>query len=244
MLAKDIMTTDPVTIGPEQTIADAIRYMAVHHVSGLPVVGPDGELLGIVTEGDLLRRAEIGTAMKRSSVLSFLLGSGRLASEYVQSHTRIIGDIMTAKVATISPDTELSEIVAAMERDHIKRLPVMQGGACIGIVSRADVVSALGRVLDAAGAGPTDDATIRSRILDAIKEATWCRGMRIDVQVQDGAVTLDGVIFDERARQALRVLASNVPGVTRCIERLTWIDPTTGMVFGSEEQEVKVPPIY
>jgi CBS domain-containing protein len=99
MLAKDIMTTDPATVGPEQTITDVIRCMVQYHVSGIPVVGPDRKLLGIVTEGDLLRRAEIGTAAtKRSSILTFLLGSGQLASDYVQSHTRVIRDIMTKDV--------------------------------------------------------------------------------------------------------------------------------------------------
>jgi len=89
MLAKDIMTSDPVTVGPGQTIADVIRCMAGHHVSGIPVVGPDRKLIGIVTEGDLLHRAEIGTATERSSMLAFLPGSGRLASKYVRSHTRV-----------------------------------------------------------------------------------------------------------------------------------------------------------
>jgi CBS domain-containing protein len=225
MLAKDIMTTDLVTVGPKQTLTDVIRCMTEHHVSGIPVVGPDHKLLGIVTEGDLLRRAEIGTATKRSSMLAFLLGSGRLASEYVQSHTRAIEDVMMEEVATIGPETDIAEIVALMEQHHVKRLPVVQDGACIGIVSRADIVGALGRALEAASGGPTDDATIRIRIMDEMAKADWCRGTQINVRVENGVVELEGV-FDERQRQAMLVLARNVPGVRHCVDHLIWSSRT------------------
>jgi CBS domain-containing protein len=236
MLAEDIMTTALVAVGPDQTIADVIRCMTGHHVSGVPVIGPGGALLGIVTEGDLLRRAEIGTAAKRSSVLAFLLGNGRLASEYVEAHTRAVADVMTKDVATVGPDATLAEIVALMERRRVKRLPVLRDGACVGIVSRADIVAALGRALDAAASGPCDDAAIRARLGEEIAKADWCRGSRIDARVQDGVVELEGVIFDERERQAMLVLAGNVPGVKRCIDHITWIEPNTGMSFSPDEE--------
>jgi CBS domain-containing protein len=242
MLAKDIMTTDLATVGPGQSIADVIRCMVERRVSGVPVLGADRALLGIVTEGDLLRRAEIGTASRRSSLLAFLLGSGRLAREYVETHTRAVEDVMTTEVTTVTPETELAEIVALMERHHVKRVPVLRDGACVGIVSRADIVAALGRALEAASAGACDDETIRARLREEMEKADWCGGTRIDIRVQDGLVELEGVIFDERERQALLVLARNTPGVKRCIDHITWIEPHTGMSYVPDEEPVKTPP--
>jgi CBS domain-containing protein len=220
MQARNIMTTNVATVGTKQAIADVIRYMDERHISGVPVVGPDGKLQGIVTEGDLLRRAEISTERGHSTIMTFLLGPGRLASEYVQTHTHAVEDIMTTDVATIGPDTELADIVALMERHHVKRLPVVEDDICIGIVSRADIVRALGRALEATNSSPIDDTTIRNRILDEISRS-WCRDRQIEVRVKDGVVELEGILFEDPEREALCVLASNVPGVKRCIDHLT-----------------------
>ncbi|HET6606017.1 MAG TPA: CBS domain-containing protein [Rhodopila sp.] len=241
MQAKDIMTTDVATVGPKQKIAEVIKCMAERHASGIPVVGADHKVCGIVTEGDLLRRAEIGTQARHSNLMTFLLGSGRLADEYVQSHTRAVEDIMTMDVATVEPDSELGDIVALMERRHVKRLPVVQDGVCIGIVSRADIVRAVGRALEAAQLEPTDDAAIRQRILDEISRCGWCREGQIEVRVMDGVVELEGVLFEERQRGALLVLAGNVPGVKSCVDLMTWVEPHTGMSV-RPNGDVQTPP--
>jgi len=237
MNAADIMTTDVVSVRPDDRISEAIRLMSERHISGIPVTAGNGQLIGILTEGDLLRRAEVGTEPARPRWLEFLMSPGRLAVEYVHTHARKIEELMTSDVMTVSPETPLRDVVELMRRRHIKRVPVVREGVCIGIVSRADVVRALGRILSSDDQPALDDAEIRDRIERELAGRPWGAAKGIRVAVAAGVVTLDGVIVDERQRKAALVTAENAPGVKAVRDHLTWIEPSTGIAFSPEEQD-------
>lgn len=241
MQTAEIMTRDPITIGPDAAVRDAIGLMLEHRVSGLPVVDADRRLVGILTEGDLLRRGETGTERQRRPWLAFLLGPGRLAEDYVKTHGRRVADIMTREVVAIDPGTPVAEVVELMERRRIKRLPVLAGGVLTGIVSRADLMAVLARILDREPAFPAGDDAIRARVLAELERAGgWAPRSGIAVTVNNGIVELNGAIFSEKERAALRVAAENAPGVKRVEDRLVWVEPVSGAVI--EPAPEKEPP--
>jgi CBS domain-containing protein len=230
MLASDIMTRRVITTTAHATIEDAALSMLQHRVSGLPVITAEGTIVGVVSEGDLLRRAEIGTQRRRSHWLEFIIGPGRLAGEYVRSHTHCVGDIMTREVISIAPETALEDAVALMERHRVKRLPVLENGRLVGIVSRADLLRAVAKLFDSPALHPVSDALIRRGILAEIETQPWAPRRSIDVVVTKGVVELCGTLTDERERQALRVAAETFPGVTGVVDHLVWVEPMSGMV--------------
>jgi CBS domain-containing protein len=231
MKASDIMTREVVSIGPDASIMEAVRLMLQHKISGLPVIGASGDLVGVVTEGDFLRRAETGTQRKRARWIEFIVGPGKLASEYVQTSGRKVNEVMTSDVHTVSEDAPLEKIVHAMERYRIKRLPVVRGRKVVGIVTRQNLVRAVaGLALEARPALPGDTA-IRERLLAELKKQPWAPIGLIDVAVRDGVVTFTGALTDERQRLALRVAAENVAGVKKVEDHLIWVEPNTGVVM-------------
>jgi CBS domain-containing protein len=141
------MTRDVITVAPEDSMLRAAQLMLQHGISGLPVVDAGGQLVGIITEGDFLRRAETLTEQRRASWLQFLTSTGRLADEYVLTHGRKVAELMSSNPRTVFEDTPLEEVVCIMEREHIKRVPVMRGTDLVGIVTRANLPrsSRLGR---------------------------------------------------------------------------------------------------
>jgi CBS domain-containing protein len=231
MNAADVMTKTVVTLKPEMSIVDAAQTMLHSRVSGLPVVDADGKLVGIVTEGDLLRRSETGTERQRPHWLQFLLGPGRMAEEYTHAHARKVSEVMTERVFQVAPGTPLEQVVAAMEQHHVKRLPVVAGGRMVGIVSRSDLLRALVDSTAKQGEAAGSDSKIRDRILAELDRQGWAPRAVIAVEVKDGHVELQGVITDERERAALRVVAENIPGVESVIDHLVWIEPFSGMVL-------------
>jgi CBS domain-containing protein len=231
MKAADLLTSLVVTVTPDATIEYAAQLMLQHRISGLPVTDSDGAVLGIVTESDLLRRAETGTDKRHARWVSLLIGPGRLAQEYVHTHGRKVGEVMTERVFTVTPETPLADLVALMETKHVKRVPVVDQGRLVGIVSRADVMAALVGLLSEKPAGAATDTEIRNQILAEIDRQPWGPRGSVDVIVTNGVVVLKGAIPDERERAALCVAAENVPGVTAVHDRLVWIDSVSGIVI-------------
>lgn len=231
MKAADLMTSFVVTVTPDATIEYAAQLMLQHRISGLPVTDSDGAVLGIVTESDLLRRAETGTDKRRTRWVSLLIGQGRLAQEYVHTHGRKVGEVMTERVFTVTPEPPLADLVALMETKHVKRVPVVDQGRLVGIVSRADVMAALVGLLSEKPAGAATDTEIRNQILAEIDRQPWGPRDSVDVIVTNGVVVLKGTIPDERERAALCVAAENVPGVKAVHDRLVWIDSVSGIVI-------------
>jgi len=234
MKAADVMSRNVVSARPDMPVAEAIGLMLDKGISGLPVAEADGSVVGILTEGDLLRRSETGTQKRRGRWLELLLGPGRLAGEYVRTHGRVVGELMTREVVAVAEDTPLDQVVGLMEENRVKRLPVLRGGRLVGIVSRADLLRALRHSLGGAPAAG-GDAAIRERVLAEIARAAWSPREGISVGVTDGAVDLAGVVFDEKQREALIVAAENVPGVKEVRDHLVWVEPVSGVVIDPSE---------
>ena len=238
MQVKDVMTPKVISVQPDDSILKAAQLMLENRISGLPVVGKGGELVGIVTEGDFLRRSELGTQRHRPKWLEFIVGPGRLANEYVHAAGRKVEDVMTAEPVTVGDSEPLEAVVKLMERHRIKRIPVVRDAQMVGIVSRANLMHALAS-LDrehqaTAGSGGPDWA-IRGEILAALGRQRWAPD--INVLVRNGVVELWGAITDERERQALVVAAENVAGVKQVHDHLVWVEPMSGMAFASAEDE-------
>jgi CBS domain-containing protein len=237
MKARDVMTSVAISIPAEATVLQAAELMMQHRISGLPVVDAKGALVGVVTEGDFLRRGELGTQRKRPRWLEFVMGPGKLAAEYVQARGGKVSEIMTPNPHTIALDTPLEDIVQMMERHRIKRLPVVEGGKIVGIVSRANLIRALASLAREAKPAAQTDAAIRDQIQAELHKQPWAP--EVTVVVRDGVVELWGAITDERERQAFVVAAENVPGVKKVRDHLVWIEPVSGMILQSLEDEAR-----
>lgn len=237
MKAVDIMTRSPVTVGPDASIMKAVGLMLQRRISGLPVVDRDGALVGIVTEGDLLRRAETGTQRHRPRWLEFLIGPGRLADEYVHACGRKVHEVMTEKVVTVTEDTPLDEIVHIIESHRIRGLPVLRAGRVVGIVSRANLVRALASLARETKPAAADDAAIQRRLLAELEKQPWAPIALINVIVRNGVVHLWGALTDERERRGIRVVAENTAGVKRVEDHLVWVEPASGFVLPPPDEE-------
>ena len=237
MKVKDVMTVDVISVQPDATIMQAIRLMLQKRISGLPVIDKSGRLVGIVTEGDFLRRAETNTEKRRPRWLEFLLGPGRLADEYVRSHGRKVEEIMTPDPVTVTEDTSLDEVVKTMEKRQVKRVPVMRGERLVGIISRANLLHALASVARDIKMTDLGDEEIRKTLLAELEKRAWAPVGALNIIVRNGTVELWGTITDERERQALIVAAENIPGVKSVRDHLAWVDATSGMVFYPPDEE-------
>lgn len=238
MLTGQIMTQNVITVSPETTVMVAAKTMLDNHISGLPVI-ENGKLVGVVTEGDFLRRAEIGTERKRPSWLQFIFGSGSEAADYVQSHGRKVADVMTRDPRTVSEDTPLQDLVTIMEANHVKRLPVTRDGQLVGIVTRANLLRAISTMARDVTGPVASDEDIRARLMVKLMEADW-RPDGLQVVVRDGVAHLHGIIVDERARQAVIVAAETTPGVTAVHDHLALLRNWSGTFkLSSEDQAAR-----
>jgi CBS domain-containing protein len=217
MKAGDVMTRDVVSVGPDTGVSTIVNLLLAHGISGVPVVDADRRVLGIVSEGDLIRRAELGTQKTRGGWARFFTGTATLAEDYVRAHGVKASDIMSTEVVTVTVDTPLTEIADRMEDEHIKRVPVLDGDKLVGIVSRANLLRAFaslagGPTAPASGTA-TGDADIREKLHAEIARQPW--GLRGDnsVVVTDGVVHLWGLVSTPDEQRALELLAGTVPGV-------------------------------
>ena len=219
MLAREIMSREVITVGVDASIVDAINIMLAHHVSCLPVVDSTGKLLGILSEGDFIRRAEIGTQRRRGRWLTIVAGADRVALDFARAHGRKVGQIMTLDPVTIAEDMPLEQIVAIMEARNLKRLPVLRGADIVGMVTRSDFLPVIARLASRPRISSGDDEQIRNAVLAEIACTPW-RPSALNVSVRDGTVTLKGTVRSNKARQAAIIAAENVPGVKTVADRL------------------------
>jgi CBS domain-containing protein len=236
MRAHQIMTRQVITIAPGAPILDAANSMLRHRISGLPVIDDAGRLVGIVSQGDFIRRAEIGTERKRGRWLKFLVGPGRAASDFVHERGRKVEEVMTSEPRTVTEDATLEDIVELMERNNVKRLPVMRGEKLVGIVTRSNLLQAVAGLTRNVPDPTADDDHIRNRIITSIEKADWAP-FGLGVIVLNGVVHLSGVITNEHSREATIVGAENVSGVTKVHDHLCWVEPMSGMYLNSQEDE-------
>lgn len=227
MQVKDLMTTAVVTVSSRTTIAEATRLMLARRVSGLPVVGDTGELVGMLSEGDFLRRVELGTWRRPMQWLPDALRGGESAKDFILTRGLRVGDVMSHTPVTTVPGARLEDAVSLMQRHRIKRLPVLDGGKLIGILTRADFVRALAALVAPSYEEPaTSDLEIAERIHDDLRVQPWALNSHVVVRVDRGHVELRGRALDEDQRDAARVLAENVAGVQSVVNDIVCDAPS------------------
>jgi CBS domain-containing protein len=239
MKVRDVMTYGVISVPESASIAEAVETMLRSRVSALFVFDAGHALSGVLSEGDLLRRSELGSEPKRPYWLELLIGSGRLADAYAHEHGAKAGEVMTRDVETITEDADLSEAVDRMIRRRIKRLPVLRGETLVGVVSRSDLLKALLVAPPSARNTEPSDAEIKAAILAELDKLEWAPRASVGVEVQNGIVTFTGSIIDERLRGALKVIAENTPGCVAAHDHMAWIEPNSGVVIPSEGDDPK-----
>ena len=221
MNAADVMVSNVITVGPDATVQEVAGILLKNKISAVPVVSQSGKILGIVSEGDMLRRVESRTLRHRSWWLQLLTADTTLRDEFVKSHSHKVVDVMTPDVVTVSPETPLGEIASVLEKNGIKRVPVVKDGKLVGIVSRANLLQAIATVGKAIKPAVTvNDATLRQKVIAQLDRQPLTWPSLINVLVHDGTVELWGMINSESERKAVRVAAEVTPGVSAVADNL------------------------
>jgi len=229
MRAKDVMTGDVICVNVKESIFDAAEVLLGARVSAAPVVNDRGVVVGIVSEADLLRRAELGTVPAKSWLARLLDTESTAAHAFVATHARHIADVMTREVVTADEDTPLVEIVDLMEKHRVKRVPIVRDGALVGVVSRSDLLRALlSREAEGPLVQPSDRQT-RQAVIDAVEKQPWTSRWPTNIFANDGVVHLWGFVEDENVRKAYQVAAENVPGVRRVRNHMRIMPASVGM---------------
>jgi CBS domain-containing protein len=230
MKVSEVMTRDVVVARPQTTVRDVAALMVQKRISGVPVVDGEGRLVGILSETDLLHRAETGTEKRHKWWLSALIDDDRLAREYAAAHARRAEDIMTRQVVTVDPDADLAFVADLLDRRKLKRVPVVKDGRVVGIITRGDMVRALEMSQSALKAPlPRDTAELVQSINERMRRAKWLDSSLVSVSVKDGVAELTGLVASHDQRRALRVLVEDTPGVVRVDDNMH-VKPAAPMV--------------
>ena len=215
MRAMDVMTSEVITVDENASVQAVAKLLAERGISAVPVVDKDNRVIGMVSEGDLLHRAETGTERRRSWWLEMMASTNKLAGDYVKSHSGKVKDVMTRDVVSVVETTPVADIAILLETNRIKRVPVVRDGKLVGIVSRANLVRALGMTISEPSSTEADDRTIRDKLLAELKAQRWAEVSPANVTVKDGVVHLWSSYLSEQEKRALLVAAENIPGVRR-----------------------------
>ena len=222
MRAQDVMTSPPITVAPETPVVEIAALLVDRGISAVPVVDASGRAVGIVSEGDLLRRSEIGTERQRSQWLELLLDRGAQAADFSKAHGLLARDVMTRDVISVSPDTDVGEIARILEQRRIKRVPVVRDGVPLGIVSRANLLRGLVAATRQAPPRPAaSDLELRTALEDRLRGEAWIDLSRLNIVVNDGVVHLWGIIRSDEQRRALTIAAESMPGVREVVDHLS-----------------------
>jgi CBS domain-containing protein len=220
MRAADLMTTNVLSVPPGMPVPALARLLSDRHISGAPVVDPDGRLLGIVTEADLIRRLAARGEGRPGMLETFFSSSETLAERYSKSFGLTAGDVMTpAPLLTVAPDAPAEAVAKLFEEEEIRRVPVVSGEKLLGVVSRADLLRAILPEPSADAAG-LSDGRVAQAVMARIKQEPWTDVYWTTVTVQDGVLEFHGFVRSEEVRRALRVLGEGVPGVKRVEDRM------------------------
>jgi CBS domain-containing protein len=212
------MITDVLTVAPDTPVRQIAALLLERRISAVPVVDANRRVVGIVSEGDLMHRAETGTARSRSRWFELISDARELAREFVESHGLRAADVMTRPVVSVTEDVHVAEAARLFGSRRIKRVPVLRDGRLVGVVSRADLLRGL--VRKPADAAPADDKSLRGIILNRLRAASCAKGEMVNVVVHDGAVELLGFVDSHEQKQAVRALAENVAGAHAVHDRL------------------------
>jgi CBS domain-containing protein len=221
MRARDIMTTDVISVRPDTPIKELAQLMVERRISGLPVIADTGELVGIVTDGDMYRRGELATERPRDGWLNSLFDATDDVKDYVRSHGEMARDVMSREVLAVDPDASLQQVADLLETNHIRRVPVVKDSRVIGIISRANLVQALTALPDTLVVGRLGDSQVRDLALAEFARLPSGVGKNKNVIVEDGRLHVWGSVLSETEVMALRVAAEHIPGVTGFVDHLT-----------------------
>jgi CBS domain-containing protein len=221
--ARHLMTADVITISPELPVIAIARLLAERGISAVPVVGADGELLGIVTEADLIRRLASTLDEPTSWFAALFADAAAAADHYARTHGFIAQEVMTTDVVTVTPEATVAEIAALLERRGIRRVLVMESNRLCGVVSRADLLRAI--AAPSAQRAELSDERIRRAVVAAMRRESWAYASHIAVEVKDGVVEFHGLSRGEAVQRGLHVLAEQVPGVKGVADRTQPIPP-------------------
>jgi CBS domain-containing protein len=235
MRVKDVMTPGVIGVEESASLWDALSLMTTRHVSALIVFDAIGAPVGVLSEGDLMRRAEFGAEKREPRWLEFLIGGGRAARDYAHSHGRHVHEIMTRHVLAVEAEAELAEAIDLMLERKVRRLLVVKDSEPVGVISRSDLVRALMRALPPETTRP--DAEIKAAIEAALAREEWAPVATVHVAVHDGVATLEGTIPDGNMREGLKTLVENVPGVRKVHDKTAWIEPNSGAFIPSPGQD-------
>lgn len=222
MRARDVMISPVITVRENETVRNIARLLLANHISSVPVIDKEGTLVGIITEADLMRRTDTETERPTSWWLYLISGDQTMAHEYIKSHAVSAKDVMTRDVKTATPDTSLHGIVDLFEEHNIKRVPIVNGGVLVGIVSRANILQAVASVRPRLEVS-VPDTMIRERLLAELRSQPWAHIRKLNVTVANGIVDLWGLVQSEPERQAIDVAARRIPGVTAVNNRLSCV---------------------
>jgi CBS domain-containing protein len=231
MRAQDVMTSPPITVAPDTPVLEIAALLVERRISAVPVVDASGRAVGIVSEGDLLRRCEIGTERQRSQWLELLLDRSVQAADFSKAYGLFARDVMTREVISVSPDTDLGEIARILEQRRIKRVPVVDNGVPVGIVSRANLLRGLvASARDTAASGGGSDLDLRTALENRLRGEPWIDLSRLNIVVSDGVVHLWGIVRSEEQRRALRIAAESIAGVRGVEDHLSpdWFANSSG----------------
>jgi CBS domain-containing protein len=220
MKAADVMVSNVITVGVNASIGEVAAILLNNHISAVPVVNEKGELVGIVSEGDLMRRPEIGTTKRHSWWLELISNKWGSATEYIKSHSRKVADVMTRDVITAKPDMPLGDIAAMLERNRIKRVPIVEGGKLVGLISRANILQALASATKKLPPLTTaNDSELRKKVQSRLAAEPW-RPTMLTVTVQDGTVDLWGLVHSAEEKKAAQLAAETTPGVRAVVNNI------------------------
>jgi CBS-domain-containing membrane protein len=216
MRAIDVMTSDVITIDENASVHTAAKLLMEHDISAVPVVDKDNRVIGMVSEGDLLHRAETGTEQWRSWWLEMMASRNQLATEYIKSHSDKVRDVMTRGVISVTEATPVADIALLLETHRIKRVPVLRNGKLVGVVSRANLVRALAMMIEEPPSETeADDRVIRDKLMAELRAQKWAEVSPANITVKNGIVHLWSSYLSEQERRALVLLAQSTPGVRR-----------------------------
>lgn len=221
MKAQDIMTRDVITVSPDKSIKDIAALMVEKHISGIPVVGTDGAIIGMVSQSDLLHRAEVGTQRKHKWWFRLFADSNALANEFVKTHGHKAHDIMTRYVVSVREDAELRDVADILDKHRIKRVPVVKDGRLVGLITRGDLVRALSLTQVSKSAKKIDNAALHKALQDRIQKQPWINKTYINLTADDGAVEMWGFVDSAEQHRALRLLVEETEGVTKVDDKIT-----------------------
>jgi CBS domain-containing protein len=228
MEAREVMTRDVVTVGPDTTVGEIAALLVRHRISAVPVVS-GSQLLGIVSQTDLAHRGETGTERRRKWWLELFADSDTRARDYLKSHGRTAQDVMTRFLVSVREDASLAEVADVLDAHRIRQVPVMSDGRVVGMISRADLVRKLSEVRIAAPTPRPDNGALQKAIWARIKAEPWLKSAFVNLTVKDGVVEIWGAVDSEEQHRALKVLVEGVPGVRNVVDRVSLLPKVVGV---------------